>query len=78
MYCQVWLKSITIHITDITDARNPANYQHVHNALDVKVNAREVTSPKFHIGDKERIPRKKGTFEKGFTPRQKRCLPLAV
>ena len=25
-------------------------------------------SPKFHIGDKVPITRKKGTFEKGFTP----------
>ena len=48
-----------------SDARNPANYQHVHNA---KVNARKATSPKFHVGDKLRITRKKGTFEKGFTP----------
>ena len=27
------------------------------------------TSPKFHAGDKVRITRKKGTFEKGFTPK---------
>ena len=51
-----------------SDACNPANYQHVHNALYAKVNAREATSPKFHVGDKVRITRKKGTFEKGFTP----------
>ena len=50
-----------------SDARNPANYQHVHNALYVKVNTRKAPSPKFHIGDKVRITRKKGTFEKGFT-----------
>ena len=25
-------------------------------------------SPKFYVGDKVRIPRKKGTCEKGFTP----------
>ena len=48
-------------------AHNPAKYQHVHNALDAKVNARKATSPKFHVGDKVRITRKKGTFEKGFT-----------
>ena len=51
-----------------SDARNPANYQHVHNALYAKVNARKATSPKFHVGDRVRITRKKGTFEKGFTP----------
>ena len=50
-----------------SDARNPASYQHVHNALNAKVNARKATSPKFHVGDKVRITRKKGTFEKGFT-----------
>ena len=32
-----------------SDARNPANYQHVHNALYDKVNARKDTSPKFHV-----------------------------
>ena len=51
-----------------SDAHNPANYQHEHNALYAKVNARKATSPKFHVGDKVRITRKKGTFEKGFTP----------
>ena len=51
-----------------SDARNPARYQHVHNALYAKVNARKATSPKFHVGDKVRITRKKGTFVKGFTP----------
>ena len=50
-----------------SDARNPANYQHVHNALYATVNARKATSPKFHVGDKVRITRKKCTFEKGFT-----------
>ena len=49
-----------------SDARNPGSYQHVHNALHAKVNARP--SPKFHVGDKIRITRKKDTFEKGFTP----------
>ena len=48
-----------------SDASNPAKYQHVHNALYAKVNAR---SPKFHVGDNVHITRKKGTFEKGFTP----------
>ena len=40
----------------------------IHNALYAKVNARKVTSPKFHVGDEVRIVRTKGTFEKGFTP----------
>ena len=30
--------------------------------------ARKATSPKFHVGDKVRIPRKKDTFEKVYTP----------
>ena len=49
-----------------SDARNPSNYQHVYNALYGDV--RKSTSPKFHVGDKVRIARKKGTFEKGYTP----------
>ena len=51
-----------------TDGRKPANYKHINNALYAKVNARKATPPKFHGGDKVRIVRKKGTFEKGFTP----------
>ena len=51
-----------------SDARNPVNYQHVHNARYAKVNARKATSSKFHVDDKVRITRKKGIFEKGFTP----------
>ena len=51
-----------------TDARKPANYKHMHNALDTKVNSRKATPPKFHVGSKVRIVRKKGTIEKGFTP----------
>ena len=38
------------------------------NVLYAKLNARKATLPKFHVGDKVRIVRKKGTFEKGFTP----------
>ena len=56
----------SIKLTPV-DARDPAGYQHVHNALYDNVNARKATSPKFHVGDKVRITRKKGTFEKGFT-----------
>ena len=48
-----------------SDGRNPASYQHVHNALYAKT---QKATPKFHVGDKVRITRKKGTFEKGFTP----------
>ena len=54
-----------------SDARNPASYQLVHNALYAnarKANARKATSPKFHVGDKVCITRKKCTFEKRFTP----------
>ena len=54
-----------------SDSRNPANYQHVHNALYAKVNARKSTTPKFHLVNKVRITRKKGTFGKGFTPNWK-------
>ena len=59
-----------------TDASKPANHKHIHYALFAKVNARKTTPPKFHVGDKVRIVRKKGTFEKGFTPNWRRCLPL--
>ena len=51
-----------------SDARNPANYQHVHNAIYAKVNARKATSPKFYVGEQVRITRKKGKFEKGLIP----------
>ena len=62
-----------------SDARNPENYQHVHNALYAKVNARKSTSPKFHVGDKIRITRKKVHLRKDLHPiGQERCLPLAV
>ena len=48
-----------------SDAHNSASYQHVHNALHAKT---QKSGPKFHVGDKVRITRKNGTFEKGFTP----------
>ena len=51
-----------------TDARKPANYKHKNNALYAKVNFRKATLPKFHVGEKVRIVRKKDIFEKGFTP----------
>ena len=43
-----------------SDARNPGSYQHVHNAL--YANARKATLPKFHVGDKVLITRKKGIY----------------
>ena len=46
-----------------SDAHNPPSYQHV--ALYAKTRN---SAPKFHVGDKVRITRKKGTFEKGFAP----------
>ena len=51
-----------------TYAHKPANYKHIHNALYAKVNARKATPPKFHVRDKVRIVRNKGTFENEFTP----------
>ena len=50
-----------------TDARKSANYKHMNNALYAKVNTRKATLPKFHVGDKVRVVRKNGRFEKGFT-----------
>ena len=43
-------------------------YKHINNAHYAKVNAGRATPPSFHVGHKVRIVRKKGTFEKGFTP----------
>ena len=54
-----------------TDARNPANYKHVHNAL-------YTTLPKFHVGDKVRILRQKSTFEKGFIPNWTEVFTIAT
>ena len=48
-----------------SDACNPTSYQHVYNALYAKT---QIATPIFHVGDKVRITKKKGTFEKGFTP----------
>ena len=51
--------------------RAPSSYQHVHNALYNRPgedNDVEVKPPKFKIGDRVRILKKKKTFEKGFTP----------
>ena len=50
-----------------TDARKPTDYKHISNVLYAKVNARKATLSRFHVGDKVRIVRKKGTFEMGFT-----------
>ena len=52
-----------------TDARKPSNYQHVFDSLYNGKNrrVREKKTPKFKIGDKVRITKKKKTFEKGYT-----------
>ena len=64
-YNNIYHRSIKLKATD---TRKPANYKYIYNALYAKVNARKAILPKFHVGDKVRIVRKKGTFEKGFTP----------
>ena len=46
----------------LTDARRPANYKRINNALYAKVNSRKVILPKFHFGDKVRIVRKMGIY----------------
>ena len=50
-----------------TEARKPANYAHVFNALFAKANREKKKIPKFHVGDRVRIGKKKATFEKGYT-----------
>ena len=50
------------------DARKPSMYQHVFEKLYGKVVQEERVHPKFQVGDKVRISKKKKTFEKGFTP----------
>ena len=49
-----------------TFARKPLNYQHVFEALYGKV--QPATPPKYKVGDRVRIVKKKKTFEKGVTP----------
>jgi len=46
-------------------AREPLSYPHLIKAYKFKP---PVTTPKFKVGDKVRISKKKKTFEKGFTP----------
>ena len=41
-----------------SEARNSESYQHVHNALYAKINARKATSTKFHVGDKKTYNKK--------------------
>ena len=61
------------------DARKPANYKHTNNALYAKVNARKATLPKFYVGDKVCMVRKKGTFERDlYKIGQRMCLPLQL
>ena len=52
-----------------TDARKTANYQHVYNALygERRDSTHLRKRPKFHVGEKVRIAKKKKTFEKGYT-----------
>ena len=51
-----------------SDARKPSSYQHVFKSLYSKVVKEEQLKPKFCVGDKVRISKKKKTFEKGLTP----------
>ena len=57
-----------------TAARQPSNHQRVYNVLygdeykTASEKAAAVKHSKFKIGDRVRIVKKKGTFEKGFTP----------
>ena len=50
-----------------TAAREPSNYRHVYKSLYPDIPSK-VSKPKFKVGDRVRIGRKKDTFEKGFTP----------
>ena len=50
-------------------ARAPSKYQHVYDALYNRREDNDVEAkPKFKIGDRARILKKKKTFEKSFTP----------
>ena len=50
-------------------ARAPSSYQHVYDALYNRREDNDVEAkPKFKIGNRARILKKKKTFEKGFTP----------
>ena len=51
-----------------TVAREPLSYQHVFENLYAKNTKERRKEPKFHLGDKVRIMKKKKHFEKGFTP----------
>ena len=48
-------------------ARAPSSYQHVYDALYNRREDNVEVKPKFKIGDRVRILKKKNTFEKGFT-----------
>ena len=49
-----------------TVAREPSSYQHVFKALYGKVQPH--STPKYKVGDRVRIVKKRKTFEKGYTP----------
>jgi hypothetical protein len=51
-----------------SQARKPEKYAHVFEALFGKVNREKKKDPKFAVGDRVRISKKKKQFEKGFTP----------
>lgn len=51
-----------------SQARQPAYYQQVFNNLFAKRIREQKQTPKFKVGDYERIIKKKETFENGFTP----------
>ena len=49
-------------------AISPSSYQHVYDTLHTRREDDVEVKPKFKIGDRVRILKKKKTFEKGFTP----------
>ena len=59
---QKYIDVLPTIVEKYTNTYNRANYEHVHNTLYAKTRK---STPKFHVGDKVRIARKKGTFEKG-------------
>ena len=50
-----------------TDARKPSNHQQVFKTLYFKKVQARLIKPKYAVGDKVRITKKKNIFEKGFT-----------
>ena len=50
-----------------TDARKPSNHQQVFKKLYLKKVQTRLVKPKYEVGDKVRITKKKNIFKKGFT-----------